>query len=255
MRHRAGSWSFGRTGAGTAGAIPPRPCPRVFAVAAFTLLAHAAGIMLAWQDAPTSRTPPQSRMTVRLVAAQPHRAPLAVSPPAPAPVVTKRRVARAAAAPQPVVVAEASPPPVPVPAEAISGVTFGPPRIGFPGARRTSWMKPPEQAVAAPPPYPDVARLAQAHAAREAGRMQIADALHRQASAWQTPSDAGDGACALPAEPDAHLACDNDALMKTLAPQEAVLSALLKTYRRLDPGASALSIAYAEGRYRLTIVR
>ena len=104
-------------------------------------------------------------------------------------------------------------------------------------------------------PRPDVARLAQAHAAREASRIQVVDALHRQAGGWQLPSDARDGACALRAEPDAHLACDSDTLMAALAPQEAVLASLLKTYRRVDPGASGLSIAYAEGRYRLAVTR
>ena len=259
MRRRAGLGSFGRTGGGTVGRFDARPCPRVLVVAGFTLLAHAGLVALAWQSAPAHEPKPLSRMTVRLVAASPQPAAAAPAPPA---IVPKRPATRAVAVRKPAVVAEPSPPPATEPTvvsvpveEAIRGVAFGPPRIGFAGVPRKRWVAPPQEPVAMAVPRPDVARLAQAHAAREAGRSQIVDALHRQSSQWQLPSDAHDGACALHAEPEAHLACDSDTLMAALAPQEAVLAALLKTYRGMDPGASGLAIAYAEGRYRLAILR
>jgi len=84
---------------------------------------------------------------------------------------------------------------------------------------------------------------------QHAARTQIAEALQRELGAWQPPL-ASQGACALPAEPDAHLACDNDALTNAVAPREPALAGLLRAWRSMEPGTQGLTIAVVDGRYQ-----
>jgi len=89
----------------------------------------------------------------------------------------------------------------------------------------------------------------QIHTQLHAARAQVADALQRELGAWQPPL-ASQGGCALAAEPESHLACDNDALATAIAPREPALAGLLRAWRSMDPGTQGLTIAVVDGRYQ-----
>jgi hypothetical protein len=126
------------------------------------------------------------------------------------------------------------------------------PRIGGFGAGPTRWLRAPS-AEHSPPPAPhhaEVARMMQAQAAREAARAQIAIELQRHLA--DASLQMHDGACAIGAEPEARLACDNEPLAQSLAPREAALAGLLQAYRSVEPRASGLAIAVVQGRAQIT---
>jgi hypothetical protein len=93
---------------------------------------------------------------------------------------------------------------------------------------------------------------AQAHAAREAGRAQLADALQHQLAEAAASLEGGNGACALATGPDAQLACDNEHLSLALAPRAAALAGLLQAYRSMEPRTAGLAIAVVQGRYQVS---
>ncbi len=234
---------------GTAGVSSPRPCPVLAWGVAGSLLIHATLLAMAWQHQPTTHPPTAARLSVRLL---PPTARHAAAPTA-APAVVVRHAAvrpRAPAAathskpPQTVAVAAA-------PAEVIDGSVFGLPRIGFAAPAPARWMAPQPPAPTMPPPVPLLQM--QAQAARDAGLAQIMSALQQQVSAWQTPQDAGDAACSLDAQPQRPLACDSDALLQVVGERVTMLSGLLDAYRRMEPRAASLSIAFVQGRYRVSL--
>jgi len=270
MRRRAGSWKFGRTAeypveARRRTGASPSPGARLHGVAALIALAHAVLIAAAWQSAPLRERIGERRLSMRLVSPAPARQVAVVAPselaarPAPAIKATATAVARTPrpAPPEPEAAAPIEPPrtalqPTPSTAEPITGVALAIPRIGLPGTASAGWGKPPAAITepAAPPPMAMLAQATQAHAAREAGRAQILDALQR------TLADASqaivDGACALAVDAPAHLACDNDVLMQALAPREAALSGFLRAYRSMEPRTRGLAIAVVGGRTQVS---
>jgi hypothetical protein len=255
MRHRAGSWKPGRTAGGPAGVNTPRPGHRVHAwIVAAIVAVHAAVVALAWQPAASPQPQWPRRMSMRLVANK-------ATTPVAAAVVTPRVARPAAARParplnkpahasQRPTPATTSPTeqqvafvePVVVVTTPIQGVAFAPAVIGFgpPPARHEpthpAWMPPTAQ------PSPVQAQLL-------AARAQVAEALQREVAAWQAPQ-ASQGACALSAEPDMRLACDNELLSDAITPREAALAGLLRAWRGMDPHARGLTIAVVDGRYR-----
>lgn len=247
MRRMGGPWT-----SGTAGAATPRPCVRLPLVAALIAIAHAGAIGWAWQREPAKpAAAPQQRMAVRLVAARaPQMATAAQAPsptrsskPAAAPKLpVKRKTEPAEKKKPPVAVAQtpATPP--------ITGVAFAPPRIAIGAMSRARWMPPSPPVAAAMPPVPPL-RWAPGHAARDAGRQQIVDALQRQLAGAALPAEAIAGVCVLPDPAGALLACDSDAVHTALAPHEPRLAALLAAYRRID--ATGLAIEVRDGRYRV----
>lgn len=84
----------------------------------------------------------------------------------------------------------------------------------------------------------------------QAARLQIADALRREVGTWQPLSAAEQGACTLAPGSDAHLSCDNETLMLSIAPREAMLAGLLRAWRSTYPDTRGLSIAVVDGRYQ-----
>ena len=241
----------------TGWASTPSPCARVRWIALFTAAIHAALIAWAWRTPATHELRSPARVAMRLVMLPAAIQASALATPqslaAPEPAAKPRRQARPIESPRPV---EPPPRPSPARAEAIAGVAFEPPRIALPGSSSPArWMNPP----AAPadtgrvmPPAMQLAQARQAQAMREAGRAQLADALQRELGSMQAPSSVDDGACALPAEPEPHLVCDNERLMQAIAPREAALSSLLQAWRSMEPGASGLSIAVVQGRYQVS---
>jgi hypothetical protein len=270
MRHLVGRLIAGPTTEGRAGVARPRPCPRVAWGVAVSVLAHAFVIALTLNATPPRKPVKEaSRLSVRLVARPPQAVP--TSKQATAPVVAYRRAAvqvvREAKAAQPARAAKAVPPPstkaakpLESPAaqvaaastQPIDGSVFALPHIPIAGGAAPRWMKPQGPSAMPTPPFVPPPAM-HAHAAREAGRMQIVLALQRQVSAWQAPDDAGDGMCSLHATPDDLLDCDSAALQQLVGAQVAGLSGLLKAYRGIDPSASRLSIAYQQGRYSVSL--
>ena len=234
---------------GTAGVSSPRPCPVLGWCAAGSLLAHATLLAMAWQHQPPADPPPAARLSVRLLPTTAQHA--AAATPAAEPAVVRHAVRPRAPA-----TATASKPPRAVavaaaPAEVIDGSVFGLPRIGFAAAAPARWMAPQQAAPSLPPPIPLLKM--QAQAARDAGLAQIMSALQQQVSAWQMPQDAGDAACSLDAQPQRPLACDSDALLQIVGERVMMLSGLLDAYRRMEPRAASLSIAFVQGRYRVSL--
>jgi hypothetical protein len=158
-------------------------------------------------------------------------------------------VRRPSAAPRARAAARATPPALV--AEPVDGSVFALPRIAFASAAPARWMAPAQPVPAAPPPPPLLQM--QAQAARAAGLAQIMSTLQQQVAAWTAPSDAGDGTCLLAAQPPSHLDCDNDSLLQLVGDRVAMLSGLLDAYRRMEPRAASLSIALAQGRYRVSL--
>jgi len=218
---------------------------------------HAAFVAMAWQPAASPEAAWPKQMSMRLVANKPAGTVGAVVAPAVAaaqkPVVAKAvtakaaKRARVAPAQKPTFAVSAEPPmalvePAVVVTTPIQGVAFAPPVIGFgpPPARRDAphpmFIHPPAQ------PMPPQAQL-------QAARAQVAEALSREIAAWQAPR-AAQGACALSAEPEPHLACDNDALNMAIAPRESALAGLLNAWRRMEPRTQGLTIAVVDGRYQ-----
>jgi hypothetical protein len=250
---------LGCTAVNTVGVTRPRPCVRVFSwILGFTLGAHAVLLAHLWYASTASDSPRAARLTMRLVRpVSTQREPAAAVPtstrtPAPAAL---RRPSKAAAKPSAQSQSQAHVQPT-VPAatpaetaEAIVGIVFAPPRVGFPGAGAARSTAAPPPPIAAAPPSAFVAQMMQAQATREAGRSQVVDALQRTLAG--ALADANDGACALDAQPDASLSCDNESLMRLLAPREAALAGLLRAYRSVDPQASGIAIAVVQGRYQV----
>ena len=140
-------------------------------------------------------------------------------------------------------------------AEIITGVAFGMPRIGLPGASTSGWTSPPAAHDVAPPSTPAMllAQSSRERAMREAALAQIADAAQRMLADTSIASaGAADGRCLLMIETDARLVCDDESLAQALAPREAALSGLLQAYRRMAPSAGALAVTLVQGRYQLS---
>lgn len=251
MRHRAGSCELGRTAGGPAGVNTPRPGRRVHGwIVAGIVAAHGVFVAIAWQPAAALKAATPQRMSMRLLASVSRPAAgivstteaqkpalMAAAAPAPKPRAARpepRSKAAEPAAPLNVAVAVAVVAPVP-----IQGVAFAPPSISF--------GPPPVRREAAPPMPPLQAQMqGQFHAARA----QVADALQRELGAWQPPLASQQGACALAAEPESHLACDNDALSTAIAPRETALVGFLRAWRSMDPRTQGLTIAVVDGRYQ-----
>jgi hypothetical protein len=216
--------------------MSPRPrSGALHAIAAFTLAAHAALIGLAWRDAGSTAPRPALRVAMRLVAAPPTAARVPVAERPARPAAAPRRAPARPDAPRRAVAAKHEP---------VAGVAFGPPRWGLPGTAPAQWMNPPAP-LHVPAVVVSVAQAAQAQAARDAARWQIADALQRALP----PAPAADGHCALLPAPAAALVCDDETLRQALAPREAALAGLLAAHRALEPQAGGLSISVAQGRY------
>lgn len=258
MLHRAGSWRPAGSTRTAAAAATLRPRSFVFqAVAAATVLLHAALIGWAWQGAVARHEPPRgARVALRLIA------PAVRSPDAirerPAARVERRISSGPRDLPQPTRLAPAPEKlePVAAPpssAEPIAGIALAMPTLSLPGAAPKRWVNPPPSPAAAPalPPAMLFAQ-AQALAAREAGRSQLDLALQQQLAEASPPSADAEGSCTLPAEPQAHLACNTDGLMQALGPRAAALSGLLLAYRSMEPRASGLAIAVVQGRYQVS---
>jgi len=247
MRHRAGSWKPACTAECPAGVITsPRPGHRVFhCIVAGIVAMHAAFIATQWQAALPQQAA-SARMSMRLVSAPVRKAEALRSPGATRDrAVTLKKSSKT----QPVAqVRRFDAQTAPAPQEPITGIAFGPPRIGTPGGASASWMpRSPEPTPPAMTPPP--AMLMQMQAARAAGIAQIADALRRELSAWEAPKDPG--ACAISTQPDERVVCDNETLMQMMSPREAVLAGLLRAYRSIEPQTRGLSIAVADGRYQV----
>jgi len=265
MRRRAGSWKFGRTAeypveARRRTGASPSPGARLHGIAALIALAHAMLIAAAWQSTTVRERIGERRLSMRLVSPTPARqvaaiaaseVPVRAEPAIKATATTAARAERPApretAPAAPIEPPRTAPQPTASVAEPITGVALAIPRIGLPGTAAPAWGKPPAAIVepAAPPAMAMLAQATQAHAAREAGRAQILDALQRTLA--DTSQAIVDGACALAVEAQAHLACDNDVLMQALAPREAALSGFLRAYRSMEPRTRGLAIAVVGG--------
>ena len=231
---------------------------RVWAIAAVTLSVHAVLLATAWRAPPDRRPSHAKSVTLRLVQdPAPRQAVAAAAAAAPA---SRRRTARVLpdapvprrAEPVPAALPAAAPVPVTAPAEVITGVAFGMPRIGLPGAATARWMSPPvaQDVAAAPTPAMLLAQMARERAMREAARAQIADAVQR--TLIDTSHSAVEGSCALAIGADARLVCDDESLAQALASSEDALSGLLHAYRRTEPRASGVAIVVAQGRYQVS---
>jgi len=272
MRHIIGRADAGLMTDGTAGVSKPRPCRRIAWGVVVSVLAHVSVFALAWQTTPTRKPSKEAtRLSVRLVAQAPRSAvevPKAALPSASktkgsAPVLAEATATRRAstkAAPRKVAPAPAPARPSAAqapaaPAETIDGSVFALPHIGGLGGNAAPrWMKT-QGLPAMPPPSFAPPPAMHMHAVREAARIQLMLALQQQVSDWPVPDDAADGVCSLQAQADVQLACDNAPLQQVVGAQAAGLSGLLEAYRGLDPSVSLLSIAYQQGRYRVSLMR
>ena len=80
-----------------------------------------------------------------------------------------------------------------------------------------------------------VAALASAQSAREAGRAQLMQALLRELSEIPVPQDIAQGRCTLDANAPS-LSCDPQPLHVAIDTRQAVLAAMLNAYRQMVPG-------------------
>lgn len=226
-----------------------RPCVRLARVTALALVLHALVLVNAWHTPVRTDPKPATRISMRWLqatAAQP-----AVRTTNVAARATVRPRARAALPAGPRLAPAALAPATPVRAEAVVGVAWGLPRLGFAAGGPARWMRPPAAEAAPQAPAPQlIAQTMQAQAARAAGHTRIAEALHSALDSAQADTD--EGSCALGVEPHARLICDNDALTQALASREARLSELLRAYRSVEPHTKGLSIAMVQGRYQVS---
>ena len=240
MRHRAGSWSSPRAVGNTAGAATPRPCARVFRIAAVLVLAaHLLFIAMAWQTAASKPQPTrQSRIAMTIVApkAQPGVRDMRA-------IVAKAKKP-AAVKPRPIPKPRPKDEPPKPPEPPVIGVAFAPAAIAMPSPAR--WMQPPQHS--APPMMPPPVHMAQAQAAQA----QLTEALYRQLA--DAPAALA-GECRLPAEPQAELDCDREDVKQALESRVTALAAWLTAYRSVDSRVNGLSIALADGRFQPTLVR
>ncbi len=278
MRHLIGRHQTGLSTQAGAGIARSRPRSRVVWGVAVSVLVHVALLATTWNLAPRKPSKEPTRLSVRLAAAAP-AAKVVPSRPAATPTAAVRSAdhkparaakleqrelaakaklrARTAAAPAAAAVAQAAPAPTPLPtstpAEPIDGSVFALPHVGLGGFGSPRWMKAPAAAPMPPPPSFIPPPAAHAQAARDASRAQIALALQQQVSAWRAPEDASDGSCALHAQRDDQLDCDNASLQRVVGAQAQSLAGLLAAYRSIEPSAGSLSILYREGRYRVSL--
>jgi hypothetical protein len=253
MRHRAGSWKLACTAECPAGMVTPsRSGTRVFRVIVGGIVVlHAVFIAMQWQGAvkPEANS---TRMSMRLVSSTARSRDANQDQPAvqtrihhPGPNRDRAVPTKPSTRTQPVAqvrrfdaVTESRTALEP------QGIAFGLPRIGIPGgstaARWSALTSAPPLQPMSPPP----AVLMQMQAARA----QISEALERELSAWQAPADGG--ACAISAQPESRLDCDNDALTLAISPRESALAGLLHAYRSVEPKVLRLSIAVVQGRYQ-----
>lgn len=252
MRHRAGSWNPACTAERQAGVVTPsRSGIRVFRVIVSGIVAaHAVFIAMQWQGAVKPQAS-SARMSMRLVSTPAQSPDANRDPPAvqarirnPGPTRDRAVPIKPSARTQPVAQvrrldADTESRVAPEP----QGIAFGLPRIGIPGGSTARWSASTSEA---PPQHigPSPAMLMQIQAARA----QVADALQRELSAWQAPAD--EGACAISAQPESRLDCDNEALTLALSPRESALAGLLHAYRSVEPKILRLSIAVVQGRYQ-----
>lgn len=86
-----------------------------------------------------------------------------------------------------------------------------------------------------------LAALASARSAEEAGRSQLMQALRLELSAIAVPQDIEQGHCTLDAHAPA-LSCDPEPLHGALGARQAVLAAMLDAYRRLMPAEPVIAL-------------
>lgn len=86
-----------------------------------------------------------------------------------------------------------------------------------------------------------LAALASARSAEEAGRAQLVEALLRELGTVAVPQDIEEGHCTLDANRPA-LSCDPEPLHAALDARRAVLAAMLDAYRRLVPGEPVIAL-------------
>ena len=247
--------------------------------------AHAAPALIAWRGtAPMPMpTPPAAALSVRMIERAPRLAIAATSDSPREAVDQARALARladppatrraAAIAPAPAPAREsvaatraddsaATHPPRseaqaetrPLLSDAVVGVGFGPPRIGYAvGTPPRAWFGPGQassQRAEPMPANPQEVALRQ----REASRGQLIAALERRVDELPPPLGSGDGSCALHPQPEQpRLDCDSDALHDAVRPQAAALSGLLQAWRSINSEADGLSIAFSQGRYRVSL--
>ncbi len=256
MLHRASSWRPAGPSRAAAAAATLRPRSFVFkAVAAATVLVHGLLIGWAWQGVAAKREPARSaRVAMRLIAApaaHPHPVEVARLRTAPQPARPEPKATRR---PRNDDMAHEKPKPLAAPpasAEPIVGIALAVPTISLPGAAPKRWVNPPPAPTAAQASPPAMlAAWAQAEAARNASRSQLEFALQRHLAEASPPSPDVEGACTLPAEPQADLDCDTDGMMQALGPRAAALSGLLLALRSMEPRTSGLAIAVVQGRYQ-----
>jgi|GEM_PF-4337715 len=253
MRHRAGSWKFACTAECPAGMVTPsRSGTRVFWVIVGGIMAvHAVFIAMQWQGVVKPEAS-STRMSMRLVSSTVRSRDADQDQPAvqtrvhhPASNRDRAVPTKASTRTQPVAqvrhfdaVTESNVAPEP------QGIAFGLPRIGLPGGSTAALWSASTSASPSHPMSSPPAMLMQMQAARA----QISEALERELSAWQPPAD--EGACAISAQPEPRLDCDNEALTLAISPRESALAGLLHAYRSVEPKVMRLSIAVVQGRYQ-----
>ncbi|MBW8831314.1 MAG: hypothetical protein JF606_18200 [Burkholderiales bacterium] len=252
MRHRAGSWKLACTAECPAGMVTPsRSGTRVFwAIVGGIVALHAAFIAMQWQEAVNPEAN-STRMSMRLVSSTARSRDASQDQPAvqtrihhPGPDRDRAAPTKHSTRTQPVAQVRRFDAVTEFRTAEPQGIAFGLPRIGIPGGSTAArWSAP----TSAPPPQPmspPPTMLMQIQAARA----QISEALNRELSAWQAPADGG--ACAISAQPESRLDCDNDALTLAISPRESALAGLLHAYRSVEPKVLRLSIAVVQGRYQ-----
>ena len=136
------------------------------------------------------------------------------------------------------------------------GIGFEPPRIGYAvGSPPRAWLGLGQSTSQRAQPMP-ANPLALAFMQREGGRGQLIAALEQRVDELPPPLGSGEGSCALDARPEEpRLDCDSVALHDAVTPQAAALSGLLQAWRGIDSHADRLSIAFSQGRYRVSLAR
>jgi hypothetical protein len=136
-------------------------------------------------------------------------------------------------------------PTVPATDVPISGAVFSLPHIGSPMPSTTRWMDPPPSSSPVPGaamPLPSqLAALASAQSAQEAGRARLVEAMLRELSVITVPQDIEHGRCTLDSHASA-LSCDPEPLHAALGERQAVLAGMLDAYRRLVPADPVITL-------------
>ncbi len=247
---------------------------------ALSLAAHGVLVLLWWRQAPAPATPTATAQRAPMawlrLAAAPVTQPAPVAGTEVAAAPTRPRP-RAAAKPRPApttrgsvaAATTATPEPAPAAAPAVAGVAFGPPRWSLPfgGASAGAVFGTRQRPSAAPAAAPPTAAAAITPEPPRALREQVLQALEAQIAGWAAPADARPAQCRLTTAPAApgnpEPECDSLALAQALAERLPTLRDALAALRRLGPDAArsgvnagdsaALVIAFADGRYRLTM--